>query len=284
MLLQKDLPTLPCLKNGLVLELSSIRKKSFGSWDDFKDWIQNLSGNFNPLSSSALQKSVADLQSKKENLQKSKHRHGEFESKSFLECAYRIPEQKSQKPKESGTSKLPCQSRFMKEAMTTVNQSLALENAELRAKILVGTNIILAKDKEIAALKKKIQEFNPRNIRRQIYRKNSKIAKHTVTITQLKKEIKSAKQVQIKKLQDQVRYYTAKCQSLTQQLEVNTECTLENKIEQLQQEKIELLNVNAEYKDTIKELQTHNKILKMESIRIAYECVLWSYSLTTWGY
>lgn len=262
MLLQKDLPTLPCLKNGLVLELSSIRKKSFGSWDDFKDWMQNLSGNFNPLSCSALQKSVADLQSKKEKLQKSKYRRGEFGIKSFLECAYKLPEQKSQKPKESGTSKLPCQSRFMEEAMTTVNQSLLFENAELRAKILVGTNIILAKDKEIAALKKKIQEFNPHNIRRQIYRKNSKIAKHTVTITQLKKEIKSAKQVQIKKLQDQVRYYVAKCQSLTQQLndlKFNTDCTMENKIEQLQQEKIELLNVNAEYKDTIKELQTLNK-------------------------
>ena len=234
MLLQKDLPTLPCSKNGLVLELSSVRKSNFGSWDDFGDWIEKLSGNSNTrLSASALQKSVANLKSQKDKLQKNRRRNGEPEITSFLESAYKFPGQKSQEPKESQASKIPCQSKFMKEATTAVNQSLALENAELRAKIQAGTKILSAKDKEISALKKKIQDFNPHNIRRQINRKNSKIAKYKASITQLKKEIKPRKQVKVKKLQDQVRYYIARCQLLSQQLnevedDSDSDYTLEN--------------------------------------------------------
>lgn len=265
MLLQKDLPTLPCIKSGLVVELSSIRKHNFGSWNDLKDWMQNLLGNFNPVSVSALQKSVAQLQSTKEKLQKNKHRNGEAELKLFLECPYKLPEQRTQTSKGAVAKRIPPhQSTFMKEAVNTVNKSLATENAELRAKILVGSNILLSRDKEITALKEKLRRLNPHNMRRQLKRKNSKIANYNATIAHFKKEIKLSTHVQIKKFQDQVRYYIAKCELLTQRLkeaECDTDCTLESKIEQLKGEKIDLLHINAEYKDTIKELQSSNKKL-----------------------
>ena len=265
MLLQKDLPTLPCIKSGLVVELSSIRKHNFGSWNDLKDWMQNLLGNFNPVSVSALQKSVAQLQSTKEKLQKNKHRNGEAELKLFLECPYKLPEQRTQTSKGAVAKRIPPhQSTFMKEAVNTVNKSLATENAELRAKILVGSNILLSRDKEITALKEKLRRLNPHNMRRQLKRKNSKIANYNATIAHFKKEIKLSTHVQIKKFQDQVRYYIAKCELLTQRLkeaECDTDCTLESKIEQLKDEKIDLLHINAEYKDTIKELQSSNKKL-----------------------
>ena len=265
MLLQKDLPTLPCIKSGLAVELSSIRKHNFGSWNDLKDWMQNLLGNFNPVSVSALQKSVAQLQSTKEKLQKNKHRNGEAELKLFLECPYKLPEQRTQTSKRAVAKRIPPhQSTFMKEAVNTVNKSLATENAELRAKILVGSNILLSRDKEITALKEKLRRLNPHNMRRQLKRKNSKIANYNATIAHFKKEIKLSTHVQIKKFQDQVRYYIAKCELLTQRLkeaECDTDCTLESKIEQLKGEKIDLLHINAEYKDTIKELQSSNKKL-----------------------
>ena len=262
MLHLKDLPTLPCLKNGLVLELSSLKKHGLGSWDDFKDWLQSLSGNNNPVSGSAVQKSVSSLESKNVRLHKNKHRCGESEIRSFLDQTYQMPVTKMSVTQQPVTREPPCQSKFMKEATTTVNHSLAVENAELRAKIAVGTNMLLAKNKKIATLTKKIKELNPHNIRRQINRKNSKIAEYKGTIAQLKKEVKSStcRQIKLKRLQDQVRYYIAKCQSLTQ-LEDSTDTTLEDKIEQLKQKNLNLLNVNAEYRDSIKKLESSSKKL-----------------------
>ena len=85
----------------------------------------------------------------------------------------------------------PCpkvQSAFIKETITTVNKSLAKELTELYE---MGAKTLLAKEREIEVLKQKLREVNPRNVRRQIKRKNSKISQHTATIRHLKCELKS---------------------------------------------------------------------------------------------
>lgn len=264
MLLQKDLPTVSTVKNGLVLELSSIRKKKFGSWNDFKDWMQLLFGTSKLVSRSTIQRSVARLESQKSMFQRNVNRNGESELNLFLEQPYKLPDQNT--PQTTTVAKPPpSQSNFMKEAMTTVNKSLAIENAELQAKILLGTKLLLEKEKEITKLKEKIKEFNPHNIRRQIKRKNSKIAKYSITINNLRHEIKplNINKEKIRRLQDQVRYYVGKCESLTHCLIEfdNTDNTIDSRIEQLQQEKKDILEANAEYKDIIKQLESSTKKL-----------------------
>ena len=254
MLLEKDLPRLPNLKNGLILEFSSIRK-THATWNDLKEWIELLSGNSSPISRSAVEKSVTALETKKRRIQKSKSDN----PREFLECIYRLPVTKA----ASQAERLPPhQSTFMKEAITTVNKSLAIENTELEAKIIMGTNLLLHKDREIMRLKEKLREYNPRNIRRQLKRKNSKIAKYTITIKDLKKDVKCNKQRNTKKLQDQVRYYAKKCELLASQLKEQncTDSVIDSRIEQLTQEKIYLLDANAEYKDTIEHLKSRKLV------------------------
>ena len=214
--------------------------------------MQLLLGNHDPISLSAIQKSVTNLQSKQQDLQKRAR-----EVVTFLEEPYKLPGYQTRKPAVA-KSKAPSQSTFIKEIIALVNKDLAVENAKLAQKCKMGEQLLLSKEKELQRLKKNISEFNPRNVRRQIKRK---IDKYTKTINHLQMEIKSSKREIIKKLKDQVRYYKGKYDSLMHQLE-NFECDqceiLQHNIDDLKSENIELLNKNAEYNETIKELQVES--------------------------
>ena len=50
-----ELPNLPIVKNGLILELFSIKGcEESVSWSDFKRWIQAMTRNYDPMSESAI--------------------------------------------------------------------------------------------------------------------------------------------------------------------------------------------------------------------------------------
>ena len=248
-----ELPNLPIVKNGLILELFSIKGcEESVSWSDFKRWIQAMTRNYDPMSESAIQKSVTNLLSKKRKLQKSMHRDGGKKLNLLLEEPYKVPRhlQESNTSVEFHRRVPPTQSAFIKETITTVNKSLAKELTELYE---MGAKTLLAKEREIEVLKQKLREVNPRNVRRQIKRKNSKISQHTATIRHLKCELKSSEQILIKKLKDQVRYYKNKCTLEPAESNECNECTI---LEQIKMEKEELLHINSEYRDMIKELQS----------------------------
>lgn len=259
-----ELPNLPSVRNGLILELLSIKGcEESASWSDFKRWIQDMTRNYDPVSDSAIQWSVTNLLSQKRKLQKNMHRARDGDTKLtlFLEEPYKLPRQ-VHRPKASVElhhKVPPTQSAFIKETIITVNQSLGKELNQLYELCRMGAKTSRAKEREIEVLKQKLREVNPRNVRRQIKRKNAKITHHTATIKHLKYEIKSSKQNLIKKLRDQVRYYKTKCIMDHDQPAECDECKrLETIVEQEKMEKAELLHTNSEYRDTIKELRSKN--------------------------
>lgn len=78
------------IKNGLVLELLTIKKNRSVTWSKFKDWLEVL-GSLEIASTAAVQKSISTLASKKQNLQK---RHN---IKPFLEDSYKMPERQPER-------------------------------------------------------------------------------------------------------------------------------------------------------------------------------------------
>ena len=230
-----------------------IRKHGSVSWVKFKEWLQALSGSHDSVSVAAVQKSALNLLSKKQKVQKRSN------IKPLLEAPYKMPQHQSKKaPVVARPREVP--STFMKEVVTTVNESLASENSRLEEMYEAGVSLLLAKEQEIARLKGQLRKVT-HNMQRQIKRKNSKINECTMTIKHLQK---SPKQEITRKLQDQVRYFKNKCESLTGQLK-RYECNdcekMETCIEELKQEKIELLHKNAEFNHAIKELTTAPKKL-----------------------
>ena len=240
----EPLQIIPDIKNGLVLELFAIKKikKESVSWSDFIKWIKTISGNEDPISIAAIQKSVTKLQSKKTQLQKSKSKNGCLVINSFLESPYKIPGNEPRRSRSSTVNyKVPWQSFFMKEVIATVNKSLAAENAALKEKCT-------AKENEIEKFKRKL---------RKRYNACKKIKRKYSTVNHFKDDF--SKPDRMKRLREQIRYYKTKCDSLTIQLK-ELECeecqTLQTSIEQLKSEKRELLHLNSEYRDTIKELKS----------------------------
>ena len=115
-------------------------------------------------------------------------------------------------------------------------------------------------------LKAKLRDVNPYKIQRKLKRKDDKIARITATMSHLKREGKSLRQKHVKNLTEKVRYYKDKCDLLMSQL-LEAECEdcidseLETSIEQLKKENMDLLEQNAEYIDTLNELQTRRVTL-----------------------
>ena len=122
-----------------MFQLFNIKKSSteLVTWSKFKEWLQLLLGNNDPISLSAIQKSVTTLQSKQRDLQK---RAKEVDT--LLEEPYRLP---GYQPRKAAVpkSKAPSQSTFIKEVIALVNKDLAVQNAKLTQKCEIGEKLLL---------------------------------------------------------------------------------------------------------------------------------------------
>lgn len=251
-------PCLVTLKKGLLLELNTIKKINGKSWSTYTNWISKMLDKHDPESFSvnALRKSIMALESQREKVVKN-YRVGSSESDTFMNEAYSLPRRLPYSNNAKVKVKPPPFNSFEHQITASVNKSLAAEIVELKEKAAADIQQLVLKDKEIHKVKS-----SSHNIKRKMKRKDKKISTLLSTINSLKHNIKAP----IKKKHDKsqanlIRYYKAKCSYLSNQLQ-NFECTecneLDITINTLKQEKMGLLEKNAELMDQIKESKKKN--------------------------
>ena len=126
-----EFPHVECVKD-LILELVQIQKSGGPiPWKKFAQWIQQLFQLVDPPSVWALRRSVVALQSKKLKLQKVTTKQTELVS--LLDEPFQLPESHSGNATTSATThaKQPAQSKFMQQAISLVNKSLASDLTQL---------------------------------------------------------------------------------------------------------------------------------------------------------
>ena len=246
----------PCiigLKKGLVLELKNIMT-FHGLHTNFG--LKTLLVLTACTSTNALRKSVIHVDTQNEKLLKQIHRVGNTKLNEFLNEAYTLPQQSHQLPNSTAlkakpkAKSQPVTSQFDSEVLTFVNKSLAAEVNVLRERVATNEQQLLLKNKTIEELKSRCK-----NIKRQAKHKEERLAV-IASQTHEKTLLDSAKSKHSKSLKNLVRYYKAKCAYLKNQLETFEckECAeLDETIKTLKDEKADLLEMNAEMIDDLKE-------------------------------
>ena len=146
---------------------------------------------------------------------------------------------------------------IVQEALTSVNKQLASELAISQTKCVQQKSELALKDTQLEAMKQKLTEFKPHNIRRCLQRKlNKKIAEQKENIRRLEKEVKASHRASTKRIQSRVNYYQKNCMDLQEYEEEETckHCSeLEKENSELKQQLLDLKQANAQLLDEVKQ-------------------------------
>ena len=103
----------------------------------------------------------------------------------------------------------------MQDALVTVNKQLASDLAITQSKCQEQESVLALKDAQLEAMKNKLSEFKPHNVRRRLQRKDSRIAEQKENIRMLEKEVKESHTAAIK---SKAQYYQKKCMDSQEKL------------------------------------------------------------------
>ena len=253
-----SLPSVPVIKNGLVLELFAVLKSNKLTWATFSSWIEKLYSGGTKPDIWALRKSVIAISTRHANLKKTPKRKPEAER--LLNTPYTTPTQQS-----SGSSteaKLPAApSRFQTETTILVNKSLAVEVAEWKQKHEELLQESMKMTQKIEKLKQLVETYKPHNVRRREKRKDKKIRCQLDKIDKLERQLKYKTSAFLKNTKGQIQYYKDKCEQLKEKMVAAlSECEnceqLANETSKTKQTNVELMEANAELHDEVKHLQS----------------------------
>ena len=250
------LPEIAIVKNGLALELLEIQKCGSVSWSVYGSWMQSLlQSDF--VCSKAVRQKVLRLHTRLVNMQKNPALAEEVAE--LLQQPFHLLSSAEPQPKPAQKEKNDREPVIIQKALATVNKKLASELAITQSKCLQQESALASKEAQIGAMKNKLSDFKPHNVRRRLQRKDLKIAEQKENLKRLEKEVKESHASAIKKIQSRAYYYQKKCTTLQEKHEESTceHCKeLERQNIELKQQIIDLKEANSHLVDELKYLQT----------------------------
>ena len=244
-------PTIPIVKNGLVMEMLQIRNSQSITWKVFATWIKSLFQLEKELEPWGLQRSAIALKSTKQKLQKSSKKQ---EIDSLLQQPFLLPQQFKGQP-EAVKPKAAMKPEFMQQAVQTANKSLACELIVAEDKYLAQKEKYEELQEKREQMERELQHFNPHNVKRREKRKVLKIEEQKETILQLEKELKTKQTEAAKNATARALYFKKKCKQLQYDKDCLNCADLEEKYDKMRERNIELLQANAELTERIKKLE-----------------------------
>lgn len=251
------LPQPDVVKNGLLLELYEIQRCGSLSWAVYGSWVQSLL-NADSVCPKAVRQKVLRLHSRLVKLQKTPGLAGDVDEllqDPFLLQSTADSRSKPVQKKRTVYREVP----IVREALTTVNKQLASELAFTQDKCLQQESELISKDTQLEAMKQKLSEFKPHNVRRRLQRKDSKIAEQKENVRKLEKEVKESYRASTKRIQSKANYYQKKCQDMQEceEEEICKHCSeLEQENVQQKQQILDLKEANAQLMDELNLFQT----------------------------
>ena len=171
------LPSIPIIKNGLVLELYAVLKSYKLTWASFSNCVHKLYPGGTSADTWAVRTSIVALSTRYAYLKKTPKWKAEVDK--LLNTPYILPTyQGSSHSTEVKPPVVPAASRFQTETTVLVNKSLAAELAEWKQKY---ENLLQVKQLE--------EKYKLHNVRRREKRKEKKICCQADKIDKLEKQL-----------------------------------------------------------------------------------------------